>query len=183
MRLFYSCCSACIAPSGASLSLAIITELWLHPLMLMRGADKISDCAHGLWMEIVCLSASLPVISYSGSRFYPTGHALTAKQLAKMLKPSVEVGRQRRWSSSDQESPQRRRTRKMSQHCSFCDAKHYIQARGRLLMLHLVIFETGQPNQPVIDPGFSSYRWMLDSPVICPCHPGWQGQNLAKDRS
>lgn len=55
--------------------------------MLMRGADKISDCAHGLWMESVCLSASLPVISDTGGRFYPTGHALAAKQLAKMLKP------------------------------------------------------------------------------------------------
>lgn len=137
MRLFYSCCSACIAPSGASLSLAIITELWLHPLMLMRGADKISDCAHGLWMETVCLSAYLPVISYRGSRFYPTGHALAAKQQTKMLKPSEKVGWQRMWCSSDQESPQRRRRRKMSQHCSFCDAKHDIQARGRLLAVAL----------------------------------------------
>lgn len=98
----------------------------------------------------------------------------SGKAAGKMLKPSEEVGWQHVWSSSDQESQQRRRTRKMSQHCSFCDAKHYIQARWQLLMLHLVIFGTGQPNQPVIDPGFSSYRWMLDSPVI----PG-----LAKDRS
>lgn len=117
------------------------------------------------WKLSACL-LPLPVISYTGGRFYPTGHALAAQQLAKMLKPSEEVGWQHMWSSSDQEAPQMRRTRKMSQHCSFCDAKHYIQARWQLLMLHLVIFATGQPNRPVNDPGFSLYQWMLDSPII-----------------
>lgn len=64
------CACACLSlPSPPSLlSLTISMGLWLHLLTLVRGADCTPDCAHGLWMESVCPSASLSDIPHTGGK-------------------------------------------------------------------------------------------------------------------
>lgn len=67
-RALCFCLPVPTVPSIATLSLTISTGLWLHLLTLVRGADCTPDCAHRLWMESVCSSASLSDIPHAGGK-------------------------------------------------------------------------------------------------------------------